>query len=78
MAKDGEAMTTKKKIWPRGKPLPHFKSLAAEERFWATHEFDLTDADFSTDHGRAPAIVPRMSRAARDRQVPAARRKAAG
>jgi hypothetical protein len=32
--------TTSKKPWPADKPIPHFKSLAEEETFWQSHEFE--------------------------------------
>lgn len=30
----------KKKPWPSGKPIPNFRSLAEEEAFWQSHEFE--------------------------------------
>ena len=33
---------TRKKSWPADKPLPKFKSLAEEERFWRSHEPEVT------------------------------------
>jgi hypothetical protein len=47
LAKDGEAMKTKKtsrktsqKQGPPGKPLPRLATAAEEERFWLSHDFD--------------------------------------
>ena len=34
---------SRKKPWPANKPLPRFKTLAEEERFWRDHE--PTDSD---------------------------------
>jgi hypothetical protein len=32
-----------RQIWPRGKPLPVFRTHAEEERFWLTTDFEDDD-----------------------------------
>jgi hypothetical protein len=42
-------------IWPADQPIPKFRSRAAEERFWNSHEFEV----LSSDDGWEEIVGPR-------------------
>ena len=52
-------------IWPADKPIPKFRSRAAEERFWNSHEFEV----LSSDDGWEEIIGPRSPRSPNARRV---------
>jgi hypothetical protein len=52
--------TVKKTPWPENKPLPKFKSLAEEEKFWMSHTFEDGPASSWEEVEREP--VERQAR----------------
>jgi CopG antitoxin of type II toxin-antitoxin system len=61
MAKDGEAMTSKrqaKKRWAAGRAIPKFATAADEERFWLAHDFD----DLMEARGEEVVYEPQATR----------------
>jgi hypothetical protein len=52
-------------VWPADKPIPKFRSRAAEEKFWQSYEFEV----LSTDDGWEEIVGPRPARSPRTRAL---------
>lgn len=73
MAKDGEAMRARKVLdderdslpeWPSGKPFPRFRTLAEEEKFYASWSF-AEDMGAGTEDLTPDCSAPNCERPAR-------------
>jgi len=51
----------KRQLWPRGRPIPRFKSHAEEERFWTSTDFEDDDDAAVWKSGPLGRVVARRT-----------------